>query len=204
MLVQISIAVAVCVGGYLFLTSPAKRSLSQVMADQARLEPLAVEADHIRERLPEITREIAALEADRDQIERAGRFARDRGAMFKAIGDLASSHGVRIEQIDPVDMEFSVKEDSPAEDAQAPGESPERDDLRAGFNVRVVGSYSDFVGFMRSLRRRLGYALVTSVRITPTYGEGSPEVSAKIQLEQYAFDVTLPPSPILTEEGDGW
>lgn len=185
------IAAVVIAGAHMMLVDPAKRTLAQARANTAQLELDAKRLRAIQSALPDLTAisRQAALEAA--DIERGNTPARDTGVLFAALAQIASTHHVRVDQLDP----FTPRQSSPPSPAPAAattrhtspaGATPPEREIQLGYSMTVVATYSDLAEFLRTLQTDLGYTRILSVRIAPS-PEGPETVTARIQSVHHAF-----------------
>lgn len=148
--------------------------------------------------------------------ERAS-LARDETRLFTSIMSLADSTGVRVDQMQPLEV-------APAERAAAapppptttPGTPapPEADSpdhpIRPsmGYTITLSAPFAGVIDFMHRLRTELGFTVVRSVRLSPADDSVGDRVEAVITTEHYAFDssaleqiVNAPAAPTQPSEG---
>ncbi len=179
---QTVVALSVIVGGYSLFTDPARKTLAQVQAELQNTRNTILEVETVHASTPDIQKAIIQLKELSSQVNENGRVARDRGSMFAALTTIAAQHNIIVEQIEPVE--------SADQPANVPSDNePQIDALYQGYRINIIGQYPEVVAFVRSLQRDLGYTIVRSVRLTPTYSKDSPTVRADIETVHHAFDI---------------
>lgn len=196
-------ALALCAAGYALLVRPSEVRLAERTAEYAAIiSKGALPANEIS---PE---QIAGLErqtADRSaEIIRRGAPARDESVMFAAIMDLATRHGVRVDQVRPTTPAPGTTAASssaqpttpPPPPGAAPVEPPAVKATTVSYTLSVAGTYGQLAEFIRGISERTGFSVVNAVRITPDDADAEHPLSAQIETEHHAFE--LPPTIRLT------
>lgn len=174
--VEIVIAVAICGMLYLFLIEPMQR---RGLALRSQLDAMVAEAGEISaltDELPKLTGAVRAAERDAERFSSQGRLARDEEIMFDSMMGLAKQTGAVIEQIAPLSVTATNGWD-------------ERD-LRRRYAVSGTASYASLVRMMNDLSGEDALARVGALRVTPSFGSESEEVSFQLTLDVFAFDAT--------------
>lgn len=199
------IAAAVCGGAYYFVAESARGKIAAVRRD---LET-AQQHEAARAGIGSLT-DGQVGELRRTTVERVEDMrtrsapAKDEAAMFARISGLAATHTVRIEQLNPSQVQVSgvgavapmpgVQPGSPAAAAglgagDGPAAVPARD-MRIGYTMSVTGTYSDLAEFVGSLADRLGYTVVKSVRLSQPDLRQKDMLRAAIETEHFALDLS--------------
>lgn len=158
--------------------------------------------------IQDIRRVAAERAAD---IRRRSAVAGDQAALFAQVSALAKAHGVQIDQLQPVvdsaaqaRAAQAVTTPSSAQQFPAAASTPPQH-VQVGCSMSVQASYSDLAAFLNSLRNRLGYTVVTDLRIQPGSERDPGRLSATIQTTHHGFDVSavkLPPPPPTVQSAD--
>jgi hypothetical protein len=178
------IGLAICVGGYMMTVDPVNARLATAKAEEASLRAQARDAEALRDIVPQITAASARAKAEADRIHEAGRLARNEQDLYAALTSIANECNVRIDQMSPVKVATKA----------APGQAvdPNASGLNAatGYAIDAAADYTDLTRFLRRIRTELGYAVVKTVRLTPTMDTRVKMVQAYIETEHYSFDAS--------------
>ena len=82
---------------------------------------------------------------------------------------------------------------APAANSASPASGSATDvprDVRVAYTLSVAGSYSGLAAFIEGLSADTGLSVVHSVRITPDDHDHVHPVTAQIETEHFAFDVS--------------
>ncbi|MCH8344863.1 MAG: hypothetical protein IH983_12865 [Planctomycetes bacterium] len=164
------IALAVCIGAWMFVVDPKVQQLHDVeaMIEQRRARFSAMN-DAVIEQL---AIQAATIRARSDEIESRGRLAADTALMYGLIMRLADEHGVQVQTLRPQ------------------VESKSRLDQRivvTRIDVTMKGSFEKIASFLGALDGAPGYLRPSSLHITPTQQDGRPLVGVRLGCEALSF-----------------
>jgi hypothetical protein len=207
---ELAIGLALCLGVHFMLVDPVKQRLGETRTKVSQLLREAQEVTALGADLPKV---VASLE---DSSRRAGKIhelsapAKDEVSMFEAITSLAMAHRVSLDQLEPrVPTEPATNQaaSSPVSGAEGAAALPpvEPPKPRAGdrgfaYSMTATAEFADMTAFVDALQQRLGYTIVRSLRVEPTYETGVTTVTATIHTEHFGFDAT-PMVPATTAAG---
>lgn len=175
------IAVAVFAGSYAVLVAPSRDELAQTRARTSSAQQELAEVEQLQNRLAQMTAALSRASDEAAAIERMGVMASDHRRLFAAIMRIGGEHGVRVDQLTPLG-------------AVAPPQGISPDDARldstVAYRTTVIAPYERLPGFLHALRTGMGYAIIRSVRLSPTLNENN-DVHAIIETEHSRFDPTV-------------
>jgi hypothetical protein len=203
--IELALGVGLCAAAFIFGLKPLERKLDEARAKVSSLESQIAAGTSDTLTVEQTVEMISkARQSVRQTRERSGA-ARDEGATFGAIMNLASKHGVRVDQLQPASAR-PIK--NKAAEAPAPVVNPTTQaaaqsstsaptpalappaDRRAACAMTVTGDYASVVEFVRAIERELGFGLVRSVRLTPVGDTSDQRVSCAIETEHLAIDTS--------------
>jgi len=188
------IGLAICVGGYMMAVDPVSAKLATAKAEEAALRAQAREAEALRDIVPQVTGASARAKAEADRIHEAGRLARNEQDLYATLTSIANECNVRIDQMSPVRITAKGAASGQVPDPAAPGLN-----AATGYSIDAAADYTDLTRFLRRIRTELGFAIVKTVRLTPTMDTRVKTVQAYIETEHFSFDA----SPVDLTAGPG-
>jgi hypothetical protein len=206
------VAAAACGASYYFLVDGARTRIAAVRADIAK----AQQEEASRAGIDSLS-DTQVSELQRTTAERAGEMrirslpAADEATMFGRISELAATRSVRVEQLNPVQVQSpatqalglppGVQAGTPAAAAAQPAPPPPGvtpvKDIRVGYSMTVTGTYSDVAAFVGGLSDKLGYTTVKSIRLSQPDLHQPTVLRAMITTEHLCMDLSnikLPPT----------
>ena len=164
------IALAVCLGAWMFLVDPKVQQLHDVeaMIEQRRARLSAMD-DAVIEQL---AIQAATIRARSDEIESRGRLAEDSALMYGLIMSLADEHGVQVQTLRP-QVESKTRLDQRI--------------VATRIDVTMKGSFEKIASFLGALDRAPAYIRLSSLHITPTQQDGRPFVGMRLGCEALSF-----------------
>ncbi len=164
------IALAVCLGAWMFLVNPKVQQLHDVeaMIEQRRPRFSAMN-DAVIEQL---AMQAATMRARSDEIESRGRLAANTALMYGLIMSLADEHGVQVQDLRP-----------------QVGSKPRIDQpfVATRIDLRVEGSFEKIALFLEALEGISPYIRLSSLHITPNQQDGRPLVRMRLGCEALSF-----------------
>ncbi len=164
------VALAVCLGAWMFFVNPKVQQLHEVEAMiEQRRAPFSVMNDAVIEQL---AIQAATIRARSDEIESRGRLAADTALMYGLIMSLAEEHGVQVQALRPQ------------------VESKSRLDQRivaTRIDVTMKGSFEKIASFLGALDGAPAYIRPYSLHITPNQQDGRPLVRMRLGCEALSF-----------------
>lgn len=176
------IGLAICVGGYMMAVDPVNAKLATAKAEEAALRGQARDAEALRDIVPQITAASTRAKAEAERIHEAGRLARNEQDLYATLTSIANECNVRIDQMSPVKV---LAKTGQVQDAGASGFN-----AATGYTIDAAADYTDLTRFLRRIRTELGFAIVKSVRLTPTMDTRVKMVQAYIETEHLSFDAS--------------
>lgn len=226
---HVIIALAICVGGYMVLVEPQRRSLVEVQNQIATVQAEIAGATTLTGKVSSLTSRLKELMGEAKAISQAGAIARDETELYEMITTLASDNKITVQQMTPIKQEQRgaargaaapqrppvvgggpavgpAAGPSPMEPAGAgaPGAAPAvsgPSDTMIGYGLTFVADYADVTRFLSDLSNKAGLSQVKTVKLSPTNGESGSAVQGEISVEFYAFDVAMPEAPAAAEPG---
>jgi hypothetical protein len=190
LLPELVIALSLCLGGHFMIVDPIKQKLRDTQMKVNQLVDESREAGRLGDDLPRVVQILSQTAVAAQSIHERSRDALDEGAMFTAITTLAVRHNVRIDQLDPREApDQPGRAPSPAPGAPA-APAPRPGDHVLAYTITATARYADLTAFVEALTTGLGYTVVHSLRIEPTYDPAMPTILATIVTEHYAFDAS--------------
>ncbi len=164
------IALAVCIGAWMFLVDPKVQQLHDVEAiiEQRRARFSAMN-DAVIEQL---AIQAATIRARSDEIESRGRLATDTALMYGLIMSLAEEHGVQVQALRPqVESKSTLDQRIVA----------------TRIDVTMKGSFEKIASFLGALDGAPAYIRPSSLHITPNQQDGWPIVGMRLGCEALSF-----------------
>lgn len=173
---ELVIGAGLCLGAYLGLVDPAEKQLAAVRAQVAELQQqVSGEGTGSTNAL----REALAATQQRGSAARARSLAAaDEARLLATITTLAENHGVRLEQLAPLNIPAIVQR--PTDAGTTP---PPLMVARSGYNLSATGTFPAIAAFTASLQRDAGLCSVRALTIAPDLTPGSASVMATIETE---------------------
>ena len=140
----------------------------------------------------------AALRAVAAEVAKAARELQGRGreamnevAMLGSLTQLARSHDLVIDQLQP-DMQSEPKLALAPALPDQPSPPPPPDDRSSGYTFTVRGEYAHITAFLRELSAQLPGTTIANLRVSPTMESGGPPVAAIVSTRHWCFDAGAP------------
>ena len=184
LIAQGTIALAVCLGGYMVFVDPAKQELVKERGKAAELAAQVQQAESTRDQLPQITAALQAATTEAANVLDLGRLAKDERQLYAAVVATAEQHRVQIDQLNP------AKLPSPPTKPGAQPDPTGARDIALGYSISASGTYSDIAAFVHALQTELGYTLVRSVSLANRGNDGEDQLRASIETAHFYFDPT--------------
>lgn len=183
-LVQVMMAMTVCIGSWMFLVKSKAEDLREVEALIARSRAQSGSIDHTD--LQKISARTPQLRRRTQEIQARGSVAKDSSALYGRITDLAEKHQVKINNLRPgVEQQIGDKD---------------RIYIVTRIDMTIVGEYENIARFLESVNGIGAYLRPISVQIAPTKGgEGSFTV-IQLGIEVLRFNL---PEPLVALGGAG-
>ncbi len=174
LVIQVLIALALCVGGWLFLVKSKAADLREVEARITRSRSQSRSTDHTK--FEKIGARVPRLRTRAREIQARGSIAKDLSALYGRITDLAERHQVKINNLRPgVEQQMGGK-----------GQVY----IVTRIDMTIVGEFENIAEFLESMYDIGAYLRPILVQIAPTKGEeGSFTV---LQLGIDAIQFVLP------------
>ncbi len=183
-LVQVMMAMTVCIGSWMFLVKSKAEDLREVEALIARSRAQSGSIDHTD--LQKISARTPQLRRRTQEIQARGSVAKDSSALYGRITDLAEKHQVKINNLRPgVEQQIGGKDQIY---------------IVTRIDMTIVGEYENIARFLESVNGIGAYLRPISVQIAPTKGgEGSFTV-VQLGIEVLRFNL---PEPLVALGGTG-
>ena len=183
-LVQVMMAMTVCIGSWMFLVKSKAEDLREVETLIARSRAQSGSIDHTD--LQKISARTPQLRSRMREIQARGSVAKDSSALYGRITDLAEKHQVKINNLRPgVEQQIGDKD---------------RIYIVTRIDMTIVGEYENIARFLESVNGIGAYLRPISVQIAPTKGgEGSFTV-IQLGIEVLRFNL---PEPLVALGGTG-
>ncbi|MCH7797413.1 MAG: type 4a pilus biogenesis protein PilO [Planctomycetes bacterium] len=184
LLVQVMMAMTVCIGSWMFLVKSKAEDLREVETLIARSRAQSRSIDHAD--LQKISARTPPLRRRMREIQARGSVAKDSSALYGRITDLAEKHQVKINNLRPgVEQQIGDKD---------------RIYIVTRIDMTIVGEYENIARFLESVNGIGAYLRPISVQIAPTKGgEGSFTV-IQLGIEVLRFNL---PEPLVALGGTG-
>lgn len=184
LLVQVMMAMTVCIGSWMFLVKSKAEDLREVETLIARSRSQSRSIDHAD--LQKISARTPPLRRRMREIQARGSVAKDSSALYGRITDLAEKHQVKINNLRPgVEQQIGDKD---------------RIYIVTRIDMTIVGEYENIARFLESVNGIGAYLRPISVQIAPTKGgEGSFTV-IQLGIEVLRFNL---PEPLVALGGTG-
>lgn len=184
LLVQVMMAMTVCIGSWMFLVKSKAEDLREVETLIARSRAQSRSIDHTD--LQKISARTPPLRRRMREIQARGSVAKDSSALYGRITDLAEKHQVKINNLRPgVEQQIGDKD---------------RIYIVTRIDMTIVGEYENIARFLESVNGIGAYLRPISVQIAPTKGgEGSFTV-IQLGIEVLRFNL---PEPLVALGGTG-
>lgn len=211
-LIELVLGVAVCAAGFFFTVDSTQKSIAK-----ARDEITALTAQAAEQRRPPVPADkadsvIKEATAKIKTIQDRSALAKDQSALFSALMELAGSHRIRVDQLQPVTVGNKRTASKPAAPPPPPPPSgsgtgpltpaaPQIESACVRYAIAATGSYADLARFVGALQFDLGFTRVRSVRIDPVRESSTPIVQVLIETEHYAFGAGAVASAQAISEG---
>jgi len=212
---EFMIAAAICGAAYYFLADSAHTKLLKVRDEVAKVQSQEAARVGVDKLSDAQVRDLQRSTSERAaEIRAKSAPAFDEATMFSRISELAVTHNVRVEQLNPTlsqggptppALPAGVQPGTPAAAALAPNGDPTAPpppkDRRIGYNISISGGYPNIAGFLGALNRDLGYTLIRAIHITQPDAQNPQQLRAAIETEHLGFDLAavkipaLPPQP---------
>ncbi len=199
--VQLFIAAAICVGGYLLLVDPAHKRLTAVRAQVVEKSAKIKQLQQVRDAVPRFTQMAEQAAHQASVIEARSTPARDQGALFASLAALAAEHHVRLDTLDPYQVSRPTPPPAAPAAAGAPPAPPPPKDSVLGYTITMVGSYDDLARFVSAIQHTTGFTRIRNLRLSPITEGTVTAVHATLQTEHYAFDASAPADPAAATPG---
>ncbi len=178
LVIQVVIALALCVGGWLFLVKSKAEELRDVEARivQSRIKTQSLSADHTN--FEKIGVRTPRLRARARVIQARGSIAEDSSSLYGRITDLAEKHQVKIKNL-------------------RPGVERQMGDTDQVFvvtriDMAIVGEFENIAEFLGSMNDIGAYLRPISVHIAPAKGEGGSFTVVQLGIETIRFVLPEP------------
>lgn len=173
----------------MLLVDPAERTLGQAQA-ALRTERVRSAQAIAPQLSPEsLARLHARNAAMRNTIVGRSAIIKDESTLYATLMDLATLTKVRIDQLQPEAISSStLTAPPPSPGVPMPKTTPVAD-AHLAYSMIVVGTYGDIVGFVDAIQSKAGYAIVRSVRLSPTDHREPNAIQAVIQTEYFGFEM---------------
>lgn len=170
---ELTIAVAICVGGWMLCINPQVQELreledkivaataSPMLSSQQAIEKMA-------RRMQEVRMRVAAIESH-------NRLMRDPGRIYDLIMKQAEERQVTIEQLSPTSSRGNGEQQGPVQ--------------MTTYNLRVLGPYEGVVAFVRSLDEIEGFIRPVTLTLAPTPQEKLDLIEGRITFEAAVFEL---------------
>ncbi len=195
LLCEAAIGAAICAGGYFMLVEPMERDIArareEITTTQTRSQLGTTSA------LPtaDAQRLVDSAAGLRNEVARRSDTARTEAGMFAALVGLAETHGLRVDEVQPVTPGAAKSVPTPmpippptaTATGASPPPAPVEPVLHRGYSISAGGTYSGIASFIRALQNDLGLTAVKSVRMTPDATPGSSKVHCAIETEHWSL-----------------
>lgn len=192
LIAQCVIGGAALVGLSLGVLEPLRLARHDAVAQLEQSELLAAKAGEYAVRMPELSRDRAAVDARLSTVNERSAMARDAARLNASIEELAGRTGVTIQRTQPRESVSAAAFAPPvsAAGADASGALPAliKPDAVVGFTIEASGNYAGITRFLDGLETSLGYTRVDSVRVTPD-SEHEDRARATISTLHFAFSL---------------
>lgn len=193
LMAQVVIGGAVLAGISMGVLDPLRTAREDAMSQLEKAEMLARHAGEYAQRMPELSRERAEIEAKLSTMRERSEPARDAAALNARMEELAATAGVRLQRTQPREALSALSKDPPRATtdpatSDQPATASVKPDAVLGFTIDATGSYAGMTRFIEGLERNLGYTRVDSVRIAPD-SETEDRVRATISTVHFAFSM---------------
>lgn len=174
-----------CAAAHFFLVAPIETELARVEAEADALSSRATPGGLTlsAEQLADATTEAAAMA---DRVRACSEPAKDDTRLLTGVMELAQRAGVRVDQLQPVRSKAAP---TPPPPTTNPDGTPALPPAEPAVHCRMVvaAPYAKLVGFVASIPRDLGFAVVRSIRLEPDPDGGPDFVRANIETDHHAF-----------------
>lgn len=179
---ELAIALMVCGAAYGFVIRPME---ARVGAMRARAEAMIAQGVGASSAgavtIDELERAAEDIRRTAHELHGRGRDALDEAGMFAALADLARTHELRLEQLQP--SAGRMPPPKPAADG-----APPPADRAVGYTLTVRGEFSNVATFLRELPRRFANSAVLGARISAAVDPQEPAVTAIVTTNHWVFD----------------
>ncbi len=176
LVIQVVIALSVCIGGWMFLVKSKAEDLREVEALISQSRNLSLSGDHTR--FEEIGARAPRLHTRTREIQARGAIAKDLSSLYGRITDLAERHQVKINNL------------RPGVEQQMGGEGQVY--IVTRIDLTIVGEFENIAEFLGSMNDIGAYMRPISVQIAPTKGEGGSFTVIQLVLESIRFVLPEP------------
>ena len=173
LIAEIIVLLAIVGGAWVLIVRP-KTTQFQVLQETIA----TAQSDPVRQRHAAISRMASQLDAVRErvnQVDHLSAYGRNSSQMYGLIMDLAKSHGVTVQALDPAPTRPALGEMLPVEVAR--------------FDMRVDGHYRDVAAFLRGLGSIEGFVRPGSLGLTPRGSVSAAVVDAQFSCEVLSFNL---------------
>lgn len=200
------IGLSLCLGLHFALVDPLRHDLATTRAEISALQSALPLGAASEESLPRAMNTTKKSKQQAERIHQTGLVARNEGALFARIMQLAEHSGVRIDQMEPRQQQPGA---APLI-AATPGEAssaapvavpPRPTDVTLAYSITITTEYSNLCSFVAFLQHDLGYTLIKSIRAQTTSDPASPLLTATLETAHYAFDAS--PVALVTAPAEG-
>lgn len=192
---ELVIGAALCLGGYLALVDPADKELAAVRAQVAALRQGASTGAEAGDDSAALRGAIARTQTQGSAAQSRSRLVTDEARLLATVTDLATQHGVRLEQLAPISAQAGAK----------PADAAAQLVSRANFQITATGRFSSVAAFVAAIQREAGLCAVRGLVISPDLTPGSTDVVATIETEHAVLTLpaaaTLAPAPATAPAG---
>lgn len=172
-IIQALIIFAVCIGAWMIAVQPKVRELSRLEQTIAENSPAAGAIN--QQTVEDAAARMGSVRQRLTQIDAANRLAGDSSKLYGLVMDLADTHGVQVQSLQPGAVQKKSSTESPV--------SVMRLDLM------VEGSYENVASFLEAVNDLDVFVRPNSLQIAPTRVNGKPLVSATFGCDVLSFAV---------------
>lgn len=174
------IGIGLVAGLHVLWVGPTEHAAAQALArSEARAAEIR-DAESARDSVAALDRELTSLHTEADRIDRAGKLVRDPSGLFAAVGTIAASCAVRIDQMEPISERSS---------GRARGGPSE---LSFAYRITARAEYHDLIRFLGEVSRDLGFTRIRAANFSSAADGGASVIVATIETEHFAFEMPRP------------
>lgn len=125
----------------------------------------------------------------------------DPSQVYDALGELARSHGVRVERIEPRKVPSSAIPAAPKSARVKNSDEARGPSVDAfGYEIEATGSYADVARFVNAIERDAGMSKILAFTMSPIRdARGTPIVRASVQTAHFRLSGTFAPVALAKE-----